>query len=229
MSQRAPVGTGTTRNADIERDLQALRERLVAQGLRGTQLEDVMHAAHRMALSPREAARLRGALAHPAALAERIRAVSARPRSGWAVLGCFVLGVLLGPPLAYAAVGNPFLSFPASAPRWAAGVAAGVLLALLLAVVARYTRPTSLGAAAGIGGGLAQMGVAALPWLAVTSLRPGCNGAGVCSVAPTVPLVYAAVAAVVYLVPLTLLLAALASLVAYAAQQVRITTAIRRA
>lgn len=229
MFQRSPEETRTALEADIENDLQALRERLVAEGLHGALLADVMRAAQQVAMDPWQAAHLRAALADPAALAERIRAVAPRPRSRWVMLGCFVLGVLLGPPLAYAALGNPYRTFPESVPRWVAGVVAGALLALLLAAVARYTHPTALGAVAGIGGGMAQLVVAALPWLAVASLQPGCTGAGACTVAPTVALGYAAVVAVTYLVPLTLLLAALASLVAYAAQQARLSAAIRRA
>lgn len=228
MSHRAPVETGRMPASDVEDDLQALRERLVAEGLHGGQLTDVMDAARRVALEPRHAAHVHAALADPAAAAERIRAVGPHPRSGWVTLGCFVLGALLGPPLAYAALGNPYHSFAPIVPRWAAGLVAGVLLALLLAVVARYTHPARLGAVAGVGGGLAQMAVAALPWLAVASLQPSCTGAGICTVAPTVALGYAAVVAVVYLVPLTLLLSALASLVAYSAQQARLRAAIRR-
>lgn len=229
MFQRSPEGPKAATDAAIEHDLHALRERLVAEGLHGTLLVEVMRAARQVALDPQRAASLRVALADPAALAERLRAVAPRPRSRWVTLGCFLLGVLLGPPLAYALLGNPYRSFPESVPRWAAAAVAGVLLVLLLAVVARYTHPAALGAAAGIGGGLAQMLVAALPWLAVASLQPGCTAAGACTVAPTVALGYALVVLGTFLVPLTLLLAALASLVAYAAQHARLAAAIRRA
>jgi hypothetical protein len=182
-----------------------------------------------VATDPHHAFHVRSALADPAARAERIRAVAPRPGSAWATLASFILGVLLGPTLAYAALGNPWRSYPDSIPRWAAGGAALLLALLLLAITSRYAQPGRLGALAGLGGGLAQVVLVSVPWLSIASAQPSCTAQGACTVAPSVAVGYAAVAALFYALPLILFLAALASVAAYWAQRRRFEAAIRRA
>jgi hypothetical protein len=182
-----------------------------------------------MAANPTHAAHVQAALRDPAAFAERIRAVASRPNSLWAMVASVLLGLVTGPALAYAALGNPWDSFPPGIARWAAAAVGVVTLALLLAVTTRYTRPGVLGAIAGAAGGVAEIAIASVPWLTIASVRPECTGLGICTVPLSVGLSYGAVAALVFGVPLTLALAGLASLAGHWAQRVRLMGAIRRA
>ncbi len=229
LRRTAPIVPDTPHRPSFEAELQALRERLAAEGMHGAQLAEVVAAARRMAANPSHAAHVQAALRDPAALAERIRAVASRPNSLWATLTSVLLGLVTGPALAYAALGNPWNSFPPDIPRWAAATVGVVTLALLLAVTSRYVRPGVLGAIAGAAGGVAEVVVAAAPWLAIAGVRPGCTGLGICTVPLSVGLSYGVVAALVYGVPLTLTLAGLASLAGHWAQRARLMGAIRRA
>jgi hypothetical protein len=230
MQQRtAPILPDASHRPSFEADLQALRERLVAEGMHGAQLEDVLAAARQMAAEPGRSAHVQAALRDPGALAERIRAVAARPSSFGAALASILLGVVTGLALAYAVLGNPWHSFPTDFPRWIAAIVGVVTLALLLAVTSRYTSPMVLGTMAGAAGGLAEVAVAAVPWLAIASTQPGCANQSACTVPPSVALGYGMVAALVYGVPLTVALAGLASIVGQWAQRAQLVGALRRA
>jgi hypothetical protein len=229
MAHHAPTQTAHPPAGDLAAELQALRESLIAQGFHHAQLTEVLDAARRVSADPHDAYHVYLGLRDPEALAERLRAAAPMRGSTWSAIGIFVLGVLLGPPLAYAAVGNPWRSYPPVAPRWVAGVAAALLLSLLLAVLARYAHASRLGALAGLGGGLAQMALVSVPWLAVSSPHPGCTASGACTVPASVALANAAVAGLFYALPLMLLLAALASAGAYWAQRRRFEATLRRA
>ncbi len=223
MSQ---VHAPTLAPASFDPDLQELREHLVAEGLHGSELAEVLDVAHHVAAHPHDGFHCRQAIARPAALAERLRATSPRRTSSAASLGSFIFGVVLGPILAYAALGNPWNTYPADLPRIAAAGVGVVLVLLLLAVTSRYRHPAALGALAGVGGGLAQMAVASVPWLGIASVQPACTPAGTCSVSPGMALGYAIVALVLYAVPLTLSLAAVASAVGYWSRRRRIHSAV---
>ena len=82
---------------------------------------------------------------------------------------------------------------------------------------------------AGAAGGLLQVAVASVPWLALAVLHPTCGAAASCAVPPGLGLIYAWVAASLFAIPLTLALATLASTVGYWAQRHRFEHAIRHA
>jgi hypothetical protein len=225
----APIISNAEQQSRLEADLQALRERLAAEGVHGPLLAEVIVAARRVVSEPGHEEVLQIALRDPAALAERIRAVAPRPNTVLGGLGSFVIGLVAGPLLAYAALGNPWRTIPPALPRWGAGIAGLVALALLFAVTSRFARPGVLGIIAGVAGGLAEVVVAAGPWLAIASAQPGCVSGGACTVAPTVALGYGAVAALVYGVPLIVALAGLSSIIGLWVQRARLMAAIRRA
>ncbi|GAC1458218.1 MAG: hypothetical protein PVSMB4_17860 [Ktedonobacterales bacterium] len=218
-----------THSSSVEAELQELRERLAAEGLHGTQLAEALDVARHIAAQPGQAERVRNALRDPAALAERLRAVAPRPNTAGAALGSIVLGALAGLPLAYAALGDVWHTYPAGGSRWIAGLVGGTLVLLLLAFASRYRHPGVLGALAGAAGGLFQVAVASIPWLALAMLHPACGVRGACAVAPAVGLIYALVAASLYAVPLTLTLATVASTVGYWAERHSVERAIRHA
>jgi hypothetical protein len=227
MSRPAGFWSSRAQVAGHTSELQSLRERLVAEGLHGNELAEVLEATRRVAAQPGQTQQLHAALENPAALIERVRAVQPRPNSSGAALAGLVLGVLAGPPLAYAAVGNPWQTYPATIPRWAAGAVGIALVLLLLAMSSRYQRPAALGALAGAGGGLAQVALASVPWLTVASSHPGCTSRGACTVAPSLALGYAVAAALAYAVPLVVALAGLSGVVGYWAQRGRFESAFR--
>lgn len=140
-----------------------------------------------------------------------------RAATEWEVVGLMVLAGLAGPLLGYAvlesspqtapAIGDPFQAYGANLPGWsqvAAGILGAVLLIAFFVAVARYERPTLLGFFGGLVGGLAEIAVAALPWVGIIGARTTCVANSGCTVQAAVPEQIALFAAVCFAIPFAL-------------------------
>ena len=140
-----------------------------------------------------------------------------RVATEWEVVGLMVLAGLAGPLLGYAvldassqtapAIGDPFQAYTTNLPagsQLVAGILGAALLIAFLFAVSRYQRPTLLGFFGGLVGGLAEVAVAALPWVGIVGAQTTCVANSGCTVQAAVPEQIALFAAVCFAIPFVL-------------------------
>lgn len=228
--------------------LLSLRGYLWSGGLTGATLDEALGSVLRVSSHGAAAERVRAALAHPEALAARMVRAAPRPLSFEGVIGALVLGAVAGPAAAYAALagplpflvpggdanlgavalGDPFNAYPHYVPRWAGAVVGVVLLFLLLWFAARYRRSATVGLIAGFAGGVTEIVLAVLPWVAVTGSKTGCL-LTTCTVAQEVPRDIGIFAAVSFAIPFLLAVTGVAATYGLWAQRRRMDAAVRSA
>ena len=161
-----------------------------------------------------------------------------RAATEWEVVGLMVLAGLAGPLLGYAvlesssqtalAIGDPFQAYSANLPAGsqivAAILGAGLLIAFLFAVT-RYQRPTLLGFFGGLVGGVAEVAVAALPWVGIIGAQTTCDARAGCTVTAAVPEQIAIFAVVCFAIPFVLAVTGVAGTLALWLQRRRMLVA----
>ncbi len=230
MTEALPAGGPVTRQAaQIASSLEAVGKRLQTSGLDDAEIEEALNAIRSVGRRRAYAARVAAAIAQPAHVAERLRAAAPAPVTAAAVLVSLLAGAAGGVLLSYALLSDPHTLYFFALPRWPAGVGGALLTALCIAVAARTKHPGQLGALAGVAGGLAQVILAALPWLTVAGPTTSCNSSGDCVVGMAAPLGVALLTAAVFATPFTLMLASVTSATGLWVTRRRFAAAVRRA
>ena len=161
-----------------------------------------------------------------------------RAATEWEVVGLMVLAGLAGPLLGYAvldassqtapAIGDPFQAYTTNLPagsQLVAGILGAALLIAFLFAVSRYQRPTLLGFFGGLVGGLAEVAVAALPWVGIVGAQTTCVANSGCTVQAAVPEQIALFAAVCFAIPFVLAVTGVAGTLALWLQRRRMLVA----